>query len=315
MTDTTPPPSPRDRPAMPTCVRTARRSLALLLLPVAASLAQRARECPSCAEWNEPQRPIRLHGSTYYVGTHGLGAILITSPAGHVLIDGALPESAPLIRANIESLGFRVRDVKLIVNSHAHFDHAGGIAELQRASGARVLASEWSARVLSSGTPMAGDPQLGLALPFPAVRGVKTFAFGDTLRVGPIALVPHATPGHTPGGTTWSWRSCDRVRCLDFVYADSQTPVSSDEFLFTRSPAYPNALSDFRRGHATLDRLSCAVLVTPHPSASNLWRRVSPTDGVPTPRLVDRAACKRYASTARRLLEERIERERGRPVP
>ena len=298
---------------MPGSLRTACRALVALLLPFSASLGQRARECPSCAEWNAPQRPFRLHGNTYWVGTHGLGAILVTSPAGHVLIDGALPESAPLIRANIESLGFRIGDVKLIVNSHAHFDHAGGIAALQRASGARVSASEWSAAVLAGGKPLPGDPQLGLALPFPAVAGVKRFAFGDTLRVGSIALVPHATAGHTPGGTTWSWRSCDGERCLDFVYADSQTPVSADEFLFTRSTTYPNALADFRRAHATLERLSCDVLLTPHPDASGLWRRVA-ADGTPRAQLVDRSACRRYAATARRLLEERIERERGRPV-
>jgi metallo-beta-lactamase class B len=309
MTDPTLERSRCDRPALPTFARTARRALVLLLLPATASLAQRARECPSCAEWNEPQRPLRLHGDTYYVGTHGLGAILVTSPEGHVLIDAALPESAPLIRANIESLGFRMRDVKLIVNSHAHYDHAGGIAELQRASGARVAASEWSTGVLRTGKSMSGDPQLGLALDFPAVRSVSTFAFGDTLRVGPIALVPHATAGHTPGGTTWSWRSCDGARCLDFVYADSQTPVSADDFLFTRNGSYPNAIADFERGFATLERLSCDVLLTPHPSASNLWRRVSPADGTPTPQLVDSTACRRYAATARRLLEQRVARE------
>jgi len=300
---------------MPGLLVTARRTLVALLLPLSASLGQRARECPSCAEWNEPQRPIRLHGNTYWVGTHGLGAVLITSPAGHVLIDGALPESAPLIRANIESLGFRIGDVKLIVNSHAHFDHAGGIAELQRASGARVVASEWSAGVLASGTTMRGDPQLGLALAFPAVAGVRRFAFGDTLRVGPIAIVSHATPGHTPGGTTWTWRSCDGARCLDFVYADSQTPVSTDDFLFTRNTTYPNALADFRRAHATIERLPCDVLLTPHPTASALWGRVSARDGTVLPALVDRSACSRYAATARRLLEARIEQERGRPLP
>jgi metallo-beta-lactamase class B len=289
-------------------------ALVALLIPCAA-FGQRARECPSCAEWNAPQRPIRLHGNTYWVGTHGLGAVLITSAAGHVLIDGGLAESAPLIRANIESLGFRIGDVKLIVNSHAHYDHAGGIAELQRASGARVMASEWSARVLKSGKSVSGDPQLAVALAYPAVSRVSTFTFGDTLRVGPIAIVPHATPGHTPGGTTWTWRSCDGTRCLDFVYADSQTPVSADDFLFTRSTTYPHALADFRRAHATIERLSCDVLLTPHPAASNLWQRVSADSSTPRTTLVDRTACRRYAANARRQLEERIERERGRPMP
>ena len=295
--------------------RAALGALALLLLPSTAPQAQRAIECPQCADWNVPQRPLRLHGNTYYVGTHGLGAILITSPQGHVLIDGGLPQSAPIIRANVESLGFHMRDVKLILNSHAHYDHAGGIAELQRASGARVMASAWSAGVLKTGKPQPGDPQMGVLFDYAAVSNVRTFTFEDTLHLGPIAIVPHATPGHTPGGTAWSWRSCDGTRCLDFVYADSETPVSADGFLFTKNRTYPNAIADFERGYATLERLACDVLVTPHPSASSLWERISPSDGTIGAAFVDREACKRYAANARRALEERVVKERGGPTP
>ena len=290
-------------------------ALTMLLLPLGTSRAQGAIECGACAAWNAPQRPLKLFGNAYYVGTHGLGAILITSPQGHVLIDGGLPQSAPLIRANIESLGFRMGDVKLILNSHAHYDHAGGIAELQRASGARVMASAWSASVLRTGKSQPGDPQLGIAFAYPAVANVGTFTFEDTLRVGAIAVVPHATPGHTPGGTAWSWRSCDGTRCLDFVYADSETPVSADDFLFTKNTTYPNAIADFERGYAVLERLSCDVLVTPHPGASALWDRVSPNDGAIGPAFVDREACKRYAATSRRALQERLAKERGRATP
>ena len=279
--------------------------------PQPAQSSQRARECPSCAEWNAPHAPFRLFGNTYYVGTHGLSAILVTSDAGHVLIDGALPESAPLIRASVESLGFRMRDVRLIVNSHAHFDHAGGIAELQRASGATVAASTSSAKVLSSGRSGPDDPQYGLDLPYAPAKNVKVFAWGDTLRVGPVAIVAHATAGHTPGGTSWSWRSCADGRCLDFVYADSQTPVSADGFLFTRSSAYPTVLADFERGHSTLERLSCDVLLTPHPSASALWQRVAPTGGATAGTLVDPTGCKRYAANARQQLARRIATERA----
>jgi metallo-beta-lactamase class B len=290
-------------------------ALLMLLLPLGVTRAQGAIDCAQCGEWNVPQRPFRLHGTTYYVGTHGLGAILVTSPQGHVLIDGGLPQSAPLIRANVESLGFRMRDVKLILNSHAHYDHAGGIAELQRASDARVMASPWSAAVMRSGKSQPGDPQLSIAFGYAPVANVATFTFEDTLRVGPIAIVPHATPGHTPGGTTWSWRSCEGARCLDFVYADSQTPVSADDFLFTKNATYPNVIADFERGYATLARLSCDVLVTPHPGASALWDRVSPNDGTIGPAFVDREACRRYAANARRALEQRVTREQQRSTP
>ncbi len=128
-----------------------RRRLLLFLLATPLFAQQRVFPCPDCATWNEPQKPFKIYGNAYYVGTHGLSSILITSPAGHVLIDGALPESVPQIVSHIRSLGFRVEDIRLILNSHVHFDHAGGIAELQKLSGARVAASRWTADVMRKG--------------------------------------------------------------------------------------------------------------------------------------------------------------------
>ncbi len=263
-------------------------------------------DCPPCKGWNEPGKPYHLHGSTYYVGTRGLAAILIASPEGHVLIDGGLPESAPLIRSNITSLGFRMRDVKLILNSHAHYDHAGGLAALQRMSGAVVAASARSAPVIRSGRVGTDDPQHAIALPFPAVSRVRAFADGDTLVAGSTRIIAFLTPGHTSGGTSWSWRSCEAGMCLDFVYADSQTPVSADGFLYTKSAAYPTAISDFESGFAKLERVPCDVLLTPHPGASNLWNRIARSDGAS---LVDSGACRRLATSARQALEKRKQLE------
>ena len=134
-----------------------------------------AELCPSCTEWNEPQAPFRVFGNTYYVGTRGLAAILIISPDGHVLIDGGLPNSAPLIQENIGALGFDISEVRLILNSHAHFDHAGGIAALQRASGARVAASGPSAEAIRRGNVGPGDPQHGQLLDFPPAPKLDIF--------------------------------------------------------------------------------------------------------------------------------------------
>ena len=282
----------------------------LVSAPVMAQTSTpRSVECPSCAEWNAPQAPFRIYGNTYWVGTHGLGSILITSRDGHVLIDGGLPESAPAILDNIRALGFRVQDVKLILNSHAHFDHAGGIAALQRVSGARVAASPWSARVMERGRSGPGDPQYGVLLSYPPVKDVRSFADGDTLRVGSLALVAHFTGGHTPGGTSWSWRSCEEGRCLDMVYADSQTPVSADGFSFTRNTTYPSVIADFEHGFAVLDALPCDVLLTPHPDASHLWERLAARDAGTPGALVNPAACKAYASAARERLMRRIASE------
>ncbi len=282
----------------------------VLLLPAllsaqADSAARRAKECPSCAEWNAPQKPFRLYGNTYFVGTRGLSAILVTSDRGHVLLDAGLPESAKPIMANIRELGFKVEDIKLIVNSHAHYDHAGGIAELQRVSRGEVVATAPSAKMMERGRSSPDDPQYGLDLPYAPVASVGTITDGEIVRGGSVSLTAHRTAGHTPGGTTWTWQSCEGDRCLDFVYADSQTPVSADSFLFTKSTTYPTAISDFEHGFRALEQLRCDVLVTPHPGASRLFERVEARA------LADQGACRQYAATARQRLAERVAKERG----
>src|SRR5919106_6186340 len=227
--------------------------LGALLLVAGSMHAQEAFRCQDCPEWNVTHEPFRVYGNTYYVGVRGLSSILITSAKGHVLIDGALPESAPKIAAAIRALGFRMEDVKLIVNSHAHFDHAGGIAELKRLSGARVVAMEASARVLRSGRSGAEDPQYGALPPFPRVANVEVLKGGETLRVGPIAVTAHTTGGHTQGGTSWTWKSCEQLRCVDMVYADSLTPVSAAGFRFTASREYPGAVENFEKSFAAIE--------------------------------------------------------------
>lgn len=264
-----------------------------------------ASECPSCAAWNARHDPVRIYGDSYYVGTDGLGAILLTSNDGHILIDGGLPESAPMILASIRALGFRIEDVKLILNSHAHFDHSGGIAALQRASGATVAATAWSAAVLERGAAAPDDPQYGVLLSFPPARRVRVIEDGETLRVGSLALSAHLTPGHTPGGTTWSWRSCAEGRCLELVYADSQTPISADGFRFSGS----QAAAGFEQGFAILEQLQCDVLLTPHPGASKLWDRLAARERGEADALVDADACRRYAAAARQQLTQRLASE------
>jgi metallo-beta-lactamase class B len=273
--------------------------------------AAEAPSCPACEVWNAPQEPFRLYGNSYYVGPHGVSAVLITSDAGHILIDGGLPQSAPLIAANMRKLGFRTEDVKLIVNSHMHFDHAGGIAALQRLSGAEVAASPWSAEVLRGGSGR-GDPQFGMAQPLAPVQQVRVLAEREVLRVGPLAITVHFTPGHTPGGTSWSWRSCEQTRCLDLVYADSLTAVSRDDFLFTRNADYPNVLADFERSFATLGGLPCDIIVSSHPDFTNIFQKLARRDSGEANAFVEPNGCRRYVERARDGLQRRIADEKAR---
>jgi len=287
------------------------RSLGLCVALVAGggAAAAAAQNAPS----RSAQLPLQLFGNTYYVGTTELASILVTSPAGDALIDGGLPESATEIERHIEQLGFHLSDVKVILNSHAHFDHAGGIALLQRESGATVEALPWSAHVIETGTPAMDDPQYGVLKSFPPASHVRVIHDGDTVRVGPLALVAHQTAGHTPSGTTWTWRSCERDRCVDVVYADSQTPVSADGFFYTKSTRYTTGVRDFERGFDVIEHLPCDLLLTPHPGASSLWQGVAKRDAGDTTALVDRDACRTFVKNARDALATRLETERRSP--
>ena len=268
--------------------------------------------CPNCAEWNAPQAPFQIYGNTYYVGPHGLSSILITSSAGHVLIDGGLAESAGQIATNIRRLGFRIKDVKLICNSHVHFDHAGGIAELQRLSGAKVVASKWTAEVMTRTGLGRDDPQYGAIPSIALIKHVKVLTDGQAFRVGPIVITAHLTPGHTPGGTSWTWQSCKEANCLNLVYADSLTPVSADGFKFTRTTEYPTAIQDFQKSFSFLRSVPCNVLLTTHPDASNFWERAEArAKGIKPDPMVDNAACRNLAGRAEDALRKRIASEAG----
>lgn len=285
-----------------------RMRLRILVLPVlAASLAgqNRPSSCDSCVEWNRPQQPFRIYGNTYYVGTRGLSSVLVTSPSGHVLIDGALPESAPQIAANIRSLGFRLEDVKLIVNSHSHFDHAGGIAELQRLTGARVAASSWTADVMKKGAVPRDDPQFGVIIPIARVARVEAVRDGEALKAGAIEITAHLTPGHTPGGMSWTWQACEKARCLNVVYSDSLTPVSADGYLYSRRKQYSNSTSDFEQSFSFLNSAPCDLLITPHPDLSGLQQDFH------TSTMNGGAACRTLAQTSRERLLKRLAVERG----
>ena len=279
----------------------------LLLVTSLFAGAQNASTCAQCEIWNKAQAPFRIFGNSYYVGTRGLSSVLITSKDGHILIDGALPQSAQQIISNIRSLGFRIEDVKIILNSHIHFDHAGGIAELQKLSGARVLASEWSAAVMRKGGVGRDDPQYGEVQPISPIANVAEVRDGETIRVGDIAMTAHLTPGHTPGGTSWTWKSCEGTVCHGIVYADSLTPVSRDGFRFSSNP---RTLQGFETSFAFLESTPCDVLITTHPEMSRLWDRLEArTRGVTPDPMIDSGACRELAQHGREQLRHRLAEE------
>ncbi len=263
-----------------------------------------ATACAGRDGWSDPAPPARITGNVYYVGTCGITALLVTSRQGHILIDGGPPDAAPLIAANIRRLGFNPREVRYLLNSHEHLDHAGGLAALKQLSGGKLVARAEARSVLESGKVDPRDPQAGAIPGMPGVAVDRIIADGETVRLGPLALTAYATPGHTDGGTSWSWRVCEAGRCNTVAFVDSLTPVSADGYRFTD---HPERVAPFRTTIDRVARLDCDILITPHPSASNFFPRLAGQ----TP-LVDRGACAAYAQAARKRLDDRLASEAAR---
>ncbi|KQM65528.1 subclass B3 metallo-beta-lactamase [Sphingomonas sp. Leaf17] len=269
--------------------------------PRPATFAEHQRQCAGKDGWSDPAPPIRIFANVYDVGTCGIVVLLVTGPQGHVLIDGATAEAVPSIVVNIRRLGFRPADIKLILNSHEHLDHAGGLRALQRATGARVVARAAARTTLETGVAAADDPQKAFLPPFAGVTVDRIVRDGEAVVLGPLRLTTHATPGHAAGSTSWSWTSCDGGTCHAIVYADSVRATAAGSYRFSDHPAYVAA---FRASLARLARLPCDLIVTPHPSASDLYDRLAGA----TP-LSDPAACVTYAARHRALLDAKLASE------
>lgn len=260
-----------------------------------------AARCKEFDEWDKPAPPVRIHGNTYLVGTCGIAAILVTGSEGHVLIDGGTEKGADLIAANIRRLGFNLSDVKYLLHSHEHIDHVGGIGPLQQLTGATLVASPTAAKVFATGTATPDDPQIGLHPPFPAAAVGRVIRNGETVRLGNLSLTAIETPGHTAGALSWHWGSCDGGACRRIVYADSLSPISRDGYRFSDHPAL---VATFRSGLRRLAATECDILLTPHPSASDMITRMA--GKAP---LVNGSACRDYAASKAKALDERLATE------
>lgn len=259
--------------------------------------------CAGKDGWSDPAPPLHVFANVYDVGTCGITVLLVTSPRGHVLLDAATAEAAPSIAANIERLGFRLNDVKLIGTSHEHLDHVGGVAEMQRRTGATLMAMPSAYMQLQTGIPDKDDPQGGsIGNSPPADVGIM-LRDGAEVAQAPFPLTAWATPGHAPGSTTWSWRSCEQKRCVTVVYADSVSSVSADSYRISDHKRY---VEQFRRSLREIGSLRCDLLITPHPAASNFIERM---EGKAP--LISKGQCAAYAAEGRRNLDLRLAREQA----
>ncbi|HMI18639.1 MAG TPA: subclass B3 metallo-beta-lactamase [Sphingomonas sp.] len=262
-------------------------------------------------QWLVKQPPLHIYGNTYLVGFAGLNVGLIKTRAGLILIDGALPQGVPAIEANIKALGFRVRDVRYILSTEPHFDHASGIGALARDSHAVVIAGKAAVQALETGRPSADDPQAAYHAHYHGVGPVRGVSDGATIRLGGVTVTAVATPGHTPGSTSWSWQSCERGDCKAMVFASSLNPIAADFYLFT-GPEHQGLADAFRQSFATMRALPCDILISAHPDQSGGdVKAVQLRAGTDPNPFLDPGACRAFADRFEALFDKRIADEKA----
>jgi metallo-beta-lactamase class B len=253
---------------------------------------------------NEPMDPFHVIGPIYDVGMKGLDVFIIRTQHGYILIDGGLPESAPLIEANIRKLGFRIKDVRYIINEHAHIDHAGGIAQLSKDSGAVVVANAADVHDLAAGQVDYG-PSAGMH--FPPVYPDWRIGDHDQLAFDSVTLSAHATPGHTKGCTSWVMSFWDNFRPYTAIFTCSITVAGNP---IAGSAAYPNMARDYRRTFATLRGIHADVVLAPHPEAWNRDEKLARVGNGPNP-FVDPTELRRLVDASEKDFDDQLAKQKA----
>lgn len=257
------------------------------------------------AAWNERVQPVTVIGNIHYVGVAGVSSFLITTPDGHFLLDGGLPQTAPIILRNIRELGFDIRDVKYVLNSHAHFDHAGGLARLVRESGGQMVASAGDQPTLEAGRITYGP---SANVPFPRVRIDRVIADRETLTLGGVTLTAYLTPGHTAGCTSWSMpvTGADGAQHTAFFHCSATVAGQS-----LAPPAYPNIVADFRRTFARVGDIQADVFLANHSNFFGLRERSARLQAGDANAFVDAGALQRFNAQLAEAFETELARQQA----
>jgi metallo-beta-lactamase class B len=272
------------------------RVFSCFVVALASSVGMAQQSDSQRAAWNQPVEPFTIIGNVHYVGAAGVSAFLITTTSGSILLDGGLPETAPLIAQNIETLGFKVADVKYLLNSHAHFDHAGGLAELRRRSKADVVASAQDAGALRAGGPA-----------MPAVEVDRIIKSGDTVTLGSATVVAHVTAGHTKGCTTWTTTVSEGGRQYTVLFHCSTSVVDR----LVDNAAYPDIVNDYERTFAALRSMKADVFLGAHPMFFDLEaKRARRTAGGPNP-FVDPSELGRFVERSEQQFRAELKKQRS----
>ena len=271
-------------------------TFALVLAAASAVAATAAPNIPHApyaeADWTQSAEPFRIAGDLYYVGARDLTSYLIVTPKGYILLDVGVNENAAMVAANVRKLGFDPGQIKVILNSHAHLDHAGGIAAMRRLTGAVVVASAGDAPVLESGG--VKDFHFGPKPQFPPVKVDRIIADGGTVKLGGVVMTAHLTPGHTKGCTTWTMPVVVDGQTRQALFLCSLSILSG--YKLSGDPSYPKMGADFAHSYAVLHTLPCEVFLGAHGVFYGLTaKRQAMLDHPTAPNpFVDPAGCKAF---------------------
>ncbi len=220
------------------------------------------------ANWNKPTEPFHIAGNIYYVGTEGLGAFLFTGPKGHVLLDGATPQGAAVIEANIAKLGFKLSDVKILLNSHAHFDHSGGLAQLKKDTGAQLAVMEGDVSAVEGGFYLGSEDVKAMGAP--PVKVDRVLKDGDKVTLEGIELTANLTPGHSRGCTSWSAKTTEAGKSYDVLVFCSATVAANR---ITPPLQYEGIVEDYRSTFRRVKAMKADIPLAPHPEFFGLLEK------------------------------------------
>jgi len=287
------------------------RAILLFLFVAGLTTFSFSQYTPAVPEWNQPVEPFRIAGNIYYVGVSDITSYLITSPKGHILIDSGFRETVPQIQKNIVKLGFKLEDVKIILNSHAHYDHAGGLAELKRLTGATFYASQKDAEILARGG--LDDPNYFDRFPFEPVKADKILKNEEKIKLGGSVLTANLTPGHTPGCTTWTTTVKEANQSLHVMFICS---TSAPGYVLVDNKKYPGIEADYLQTFDWLKKQKVDIFLAAHGVIYGLAEKLKKlADGVKPNPFIDPQGYKTYLEESEKAFREKLAEQRANQKP
>ncbi len=261
--------------------------------------------CAANLSWNQPFPPHKVVGNVYYVGTNFLASYLIATPEGHILINSSYQESVPVIRGAVEKLGFKFTDIKILLISHAHDDHAAGSALVKRLTGAKYMVMEQDVPVVETG----GRADFAYSTRWAPAKVDRVLHDGDTVVLGGASLTAHLTAGHTKGCTTWTMKVPEAGRAYDVVIVCS--PNVNSEYKLVNNPRYPQIAADFARSFRVWQSLPCDIFLGAHGGYYGMEEKYKKlAAGGPNP-FIDPAGYRAYIAERQRAFETRLQQQRA----